>query len=389
MRYPVTINRAALRAALTTVNRGTPGAPPRTLTVWIETDPATATAPQSVTITATDGDRTVTMELAADTLPAGAVPVIMECAYAPLAATMKGKGPRTVALTPADDAETVRTPDGFHYRGAVATVGTMTYALPAHDTPGPEAGYAWPAPSSIIAEGPAEWAPLVPVAAIASRDRARPILTAVSLRASGTPGIMEAAGTDSYRLACRIVAGPDLPAPVLIPADVITLAAKNADTGTLAVSADRYRITAGALRIGGFLVAGDFPNYHQLAPAADALAVWTVNRAELAAVAGTAAARNAGKAGPLIITAGPEGITAETADGMTARLAGTGPDAPHRFGVDPGFLGDALAADATEAGPLVTFRTDTPLRPFLVDTVGTGAGLAVTGRSLVMPVRLA
>jgi hypothetical protein len=384
------MNRAALRAALATVNRGTPGIPPRTLTVWVQADPATPTAPQTVTLTATDGDRTVTVELPADTLPAGAVPVIMETAYAPLAATIKGKGPRTVALTPAENAETIRTPEGAHYRGAVATVGAMTYALPAHDAPGPDAGYAWPAPSSIIAEGGAEWAPLVPVAAIASTDRARPILTAVSLRASGTPGIIEAAGTDSYRLACRIVAGPDLPAPILVPADVITLAAKNADTGTLAVSEDRYRITAGPLRVGGFLTAGEFPNYHQLAPAADALAVWTVDRAQLATVASTAAARNGGKGpGPLIITAGPDGITAETANGMTARITGTGPDTRTRFGVNPSFLGSALAADTGAAGPLVTFRTDTPLRPFYVDTVGTGVGLAVTGRTLVMPVRVA
>jgi hypothetical protein len=388
MRHPITLNRANLRAALTIANRATPGIRSGQLagilTAWSET----ATAPEGATLTATDGIRTVTVELAvaAGSIPAGTGTVSIRFGTAALAAALKGKGARTVRIAP--DADTLPAESGPEgapfYRGAVFDTGAATVTLP--DGPdGPE--LADPAYDTITT-GAVSLATLAPVAAVASRDAARPILTGVSLR-TRPDGRMEAAGTDSYRLAARTLAGPELAAPVLVPAAVIMEGARHSDTGTLTILAgDRYRLTSGPVTQWGALIYGDFPNYHQLAPAVDTLRTWQVNRAELAAVAGTAAAVK-GDA-PLVVECGPDALTITGPGGLAARIPATGPEGAesHRFGVSPAFLGDALAA-GDASGETVALHVDTPLRPFYVDTApDAGPELAAPGRSLVMPVRL-
>lgn len=111
------------------------------------------------------------------------------------------------------------------------------------------------------------------VAAAASRDQSRPLLTGVLIEPEGDH--LRLAATDSYRLAVRDVpgVGPLADTKVIVPSKVLTelvkivTSTKAATLGVTLTEGGRYAtFTVGSTTIGGRTIEGDFPDYRRLIP---------------------------------------------------------------------------------------------------------------------------
>lgn len=107
------------------------------------------------------------------------------------------------------------------------------------------------------------------VARAASTDEARPVLTGVQLTASD--GRLEAAATDSYRLAVRRQDWEQgVEAAALVPARAMLEASKGAAEGggslTLALEDGQVSFELSDRRLTSRLIEGSFPNYDKLLP---------------------------------------------------------------------------------------------------------------------------
>lgn len=270
----VTIPRRELLAAARTIKAAT-GARPRDLTVTLEA------RPDGATLTGGTLDTLATVTLPGACLEAGADGYYV-ANLADLVAAV-GTGAGTVTFAPVAGG-----------LGATITYGAVTVSIPEGNVDAPEtwANYG----SHLDADGATtlDLGDLEHVAAVTSKDDARPILTAVALVTTSAGGT-EAVGTDSYRLRVvdvapvRMLHGTEtlIPARTIKAAGAAVKGGKNAPPRTVAVKVaplgHLVTLDAGSVTITAHTIAGTYPNYQQLIP----------NRAEMVHVAMDATALRA------------------------------------------------------------------------------------------------
>lgn len=209
-----------------------------------------------LTVTATDRDLWIQVELTVDGQADGAVLV-----PAALAADV-------VRSLPAASVTFDATGDDVQVSAGRTQFGLRTFAL--DDYPRLPVVTSDPVrlPSAIFAEA------LRQVTRAASNDDAmRRVLTGVRME-PGEGGGLRLVATDSYRLAVRDLAGADLLTgdhKVIVPSRALTELVRLLDKGeevAIRVGEQQARFEVGGVRLTTVLIEGEFPNYRQLIPAA-------------------------------------------------------------------------------------------------------------------------
>ncbi|HVC06261.1 MAG TPA: DNA polymerase III subunit beta [Solirubrobacterales bacterium] len=256
--------------------------------------------------------------------------------------------------------------------------------LPAEDFP----KFPEPGPESLSIPAPALASSIELVAAAASRDDMRPVLTGILVSAADKEITMVA--TDSYRLAVKRTElesgiGGDMEANV--PARALRelsriLAAEEADRVSVSLLPNQAIFTTGTIVLNTRLLDGQFPNFRQLLPESYEHDVRLL-RSEFLEVTrrvSQLAQRNT----PLQLSFEPGKLTvsAETPDvgdaeeTMPAAFEGE----PLEIGFNPEFLKEGIES---VVGEEVVLRLISPLRPGLLQPVDND-----DFRYLVMPIRL-
>ena len=246
---------------------------------------------------------------------------------------------------------------------------------------------------------PDEVSRLTTVAKAAGDGDARAVLTAIAITANGD-GTGEAVATDTYRMHVAKLARVSGRAgdPVLIPADVAAIAAKNGKRGAffyLTADGKRYSAAFAAVagtknarrvtwyRVTGYSVEGPYPDYRKLIPdAGSAAATWTV--ADTAGTASVLAAfRNREHSAAVLTPSGSAvAVSATFRDGSKRdAIAPIVPDSD-TIGLDafvafnPSYAADAL----THAGDSATIRLRDSLRAAVIE--------GENAYALLMPMRV-
>lgn len=234
------------------------------------------------------------------------------------------------------------------------------------------------------------------VARAASADDARPVLTGVSLEASG--GTLTAAATDSYRLAVRTVPwDQQTDTQVLVPRRALEEARRSADAlgGEVNLVLEPAQVTFrfGDRWLSTRLIEGTFPPFRQLIPAGHERTL-TVDRAGLAEVVKRVAV--VGDANttvtPVTLHLSSDTVRVTAGSGEVGQaeetLPGTLDGEDLQIAFNPRYLTDGLDAAGSEQ-VVLEFRDELKpavLRP-AVDA-DDGEAAAVDFLYLLMPVRL-
>ena len=233
------------------------------------------------------------------------------------------------------------------------------------------------------------------VARAASSDDARPVLTGVSLEATGSG--LTAAATDSYRLAVRTVPwdqGADHTA--LVPRRALEEARRSAEMlGSevrLILEAGQVTFDFGDRRLTSRLIEGKFPDFRQLIPSGFERRL-EIDRAELmevvkrVAVVGEANTTSTPvtlhlTADTVRVTAG-SGEVGQAEESMPGELEGE----PLQIAFNPRYLTDGLDAAGTER-VMLEFRDE--LKPAVLRPAPSGDTPETTADFLylLMPVRI-
>jgi len=290
---------------------------------------------------------------------------------------------------------------GVEYSTGVGHGSTVTVPRPDVD----DLGTAAATVSAVIPAGAFENT-AARVAAIASKDATRPILTGV-LMEYGEDGTLTIVGTDSFRMhVATVTAGAGDPAAFIVPAAFLCRVARECKRSgvkpgnILITHVEGWTVVNlyGSLTLEAPDVDGRYPDHRQLIPDrrkangenADTITLDTVafaaavadlvSRAKAAGIA-TADKRNA-FAGPAVLTTDGNGggrltLTSRTTGAVVSATFSAMGDAIEPTGLNAGFLGDLAGA---MVGDTFTVTWISPLRP-------------ITARSghvtvLLMPVRL-
>jgi DNA polymerase III subunit beta len=278
------------------------------------------------------------------------------------------------------------------------TCGRATFDLrlmPAEDFPAlPEPG----ADAAVAVMKAEEFARTVAqVARAASADDARPVLTGVTLEATGSG--LTAAATDSYRLAVRTVPwdqGAEHTA--LVPRRALEEARRSAETlgaeVRLVLEAGQVTFDFGDRRLTTRLIEGRFPDFRQLIPGGFERRL-DVDRAELMEVVKRVSvvgeANTTSTPVTLHLTADTVRVTAGSGEVGQAEesLPGNLEGEALQIAFNPRYLTDGLDAAGTER-VVLEFRDELKpavLRPVTGDD-GSGAAVTADFLYLLMPVRV-
>lgn len=361
------VNRKALKAALAAVGKAVSSRPgiPALTGVLVET--SADDWPGRITLSMTDLECSSRVTLEASTILDGTDPFLVP--FKVLSTIVRAGTSETVTIT--------------HDNAAAFVDGARVRLLPVDDFP----RMTWPdyynANAGFYA---AEFAEMIRrVEPVTSRDETRPVLTGVLLKV--TDGHAEMVATDSYRLVVGELEamGPhyELNARI-IPARALKAIAGilgRKASGAVMVEAGESDITfqAGNVELRSRVIEGDFPNYAQLIPDADAEGTGTLtyDRDELAEAFRASAPFTDYNPirldlnGHVIVSASTPDLGAFSVDLASGEW--TGEDFSTAF--NRHYLAEAV--NATDGAPM-------KLRDGLKPVVLRGAGVT----ALVMPVRL-
>lgn len=235
------------------------------------------------------------------------------------------------------------------------------------------------------------------VAKAASTDDARPMLTGVSLEATG--GSLTAAATDSYRLAVRTVPWDQgAEATALVPRRAMVEAQRAADAlGSevrLALEPSQVTFVFGDRRLTTRLIEGKFPDFRQLLPAGHDRRL-EVDRAELSEVVkrvSVVGGEGGGTVTPVTLHLSADTVRVTAGSGEVGQaeesLGGELEGEDLEIAFNPRYLTDGLEVAAAERVH-IEFRDELKpavLRPVPGEEGREGAGIDFL--YLLMPVRL-